>query len=154
MSTCFSGRLPWYTSTGILEELYILKFLGGIIENREPHNRYYRLAIASVEIRFLLKLCTWIMMKMCFITLSPCMNRNFVRVPNLCSDWIVDYESMEKFCIQYNITPNVTPSLDPEFSFSPHWQSRNSVQGGAALLLDPVARTLRVSDMCERTVRS
>ena len=30
------------------------------------------------------------------------LNRNFVRIPNLCSDWIVDYENMEKFCIQYH----------------------------------------------------
>ena len=30
------------------------------------------------------------------------LNRNFMRIPNLCSDWIVDYENMEKFCIQYH----------------------------------------------------
>jgi hypothetical protein len=31
------------------------------------------------------------------------LNRNFMRIPNPCSDWIrvVDYENMEKFCIQY-----------------------------------------------------
>ena len=25
-----------------------------------------------------------------------------MRIPNLCSDWIVDYENMEKLCIQYH----------------------------------------------------
>ena len=54
VSACFSGRLPWYT---IIVELHVLKFLGGIIENRLTLAR--RHVVASFKILFLLKLCTW-----------------------------------------------------------------------------------------------
>jgi hypothetical protein len=58
VSTCFPGRLPWYRTIEVSWWNYWKSV------NPRRH------VVASFKILFLLKLCTWIMMKMCFITLS------------------------------------------------------------------------------------